>query len=412
MHIFKLGSMSTIQLSFVLATFFTSSLAVSVRAEKLENFQPGYIIIGRDTVKGFIQVGDGSLNTNRCIFKETPAGPERTYSPDELRGYGVNAKSFFYSAGIGIDHSMEHKVFLECLVKSSVSLFFFRDRFFIDTENGLEELVEVTEEIRKDGKAFTVKRPYYKSVLQQDMEDCPTIHENLVDAHLTKKSLVALFKNYASCAGHRATVFESKDPENNGIRYGFTLGLLMADLKLKSADNVRYSFGEHASGSPSVTFTPSFFVEFRISNRFDLCTGLNLYYTKNELEARSSATNLSHNFLLEASRIEVPLLLKYSLSKNNVKWSLKAGCGFDGLIKYKNRLIVSTTSSGFVLDKYNNDLKKNGFLLNPMGGVCAEFSLGNRSLLVEGCYSKSGSLVQTGTEARLEGFKISIGMFL
>lgn len=404
--------MRAIQLSFILTTLFNISLAVSSRAEKPENFRPGYIIIGGDTVKGFIKSGDHFLNISQCIFKETPTGSERIYTPDDLLGYGMEGKSFFYAAAIQIDPSTGHKVFLECIVKSNVSLFLYRDRFFIRVENALEELVEVKEEVRKNDKVFTVKRPFYKSVLQKHMEDCPTIHEKLISAQLTKKSLVGVFNEYASCAGHSVTVFEATNPEHNTVRYGFTVGLLAADLNLKTTDNYRYAFAEHASGSMSFTFTPSFFIEFSLSNKFALCTGINWYYTKNELNAKSSATNLTNNFFLEASRIEVPLLLKYSLSKGNVKWSLKAGCGFDGFIKYKNRLVVSTTGSGFVLDEYNNDLKKNDIVLNITGGVCAEFLMGSRSFLIESYYSKSGSFVKTATDANLEGFRISIGTFL
>ena len=85
--------------------------------------------------------------------------------------------------------------------------------------------------------------------------------------------------------------------------------------------------------------------------------------------------------------------------------------GFDGVVKNDHSLVVSTTSSGYVLSEYTNDLKENGLVLNAMGGVCAEFLIGNRSFLIEGFYNKSGSLVKTETHASLEGFKFSLGMF-
>ncbi len=125
---------------------------------------------------------------------------------------------------------------MECIVKSNVGLFFYRDRFFINGINGWEELSEVKEKIQKNGKTFTVNRPFYKSILQKQLSDCADIHEKLVDTQLTKKSLLALFVNYASCASHESTVFESTDSKNTTTRYGFTVGLLAANLDMKSKD--------------------------------------------------------------------------------------------------------------------------------------------------------------------------------
>jgi hypothetical protein len=275
----------------------------------------------------------------------------------------------------------------------------------------VKELVEVKEESQRNGKPVIVTRPLFKAVLQKEMEACSNIHEKLINTDLTEKSLVALFKDYASCTGNDVVILDKQRPENDRTRYGFTLGVLAADLHLEARTHVRYSFSGHASGNTSITFTPSFFMEFGISKRFDLCTGLTWYYTKNELHAKSTVTNLTHDFFLELSRIEVPILIKYTLSKGNVKLSLKGGCGFNAMVKYENTLAISVTSSGNVLEEYTNDLDKNGLFLNAMGGVAAEFVLGNRSFLVEGLYSKSGSVVASGTHARLEALKFSVGMY-
>jgi hypothetical protein len=251
----------------------------------------------------------------------------------------------------------------------------------------------------------------YKSVLQQQLDECSTIHEKLGDTKLTQSSLVTLLKDYAVCTGQEATDFSAGYIQRRSVRYGFTVGLLAAELKFRSPANVRYFFGEHASGDRSFTFTPSFFVDLGISRKLNFSTGISWYSTKHHLSSVSASDNLTHDFHLEASRIEVPFLLKYSLSNGPVKWSLKGGCGLNALFKYEDRLVVSTTSSGYELSKYNNDLEKNDLFLNWMGGVSMECSLGNRPFLVEGYYSRSEA-TDSGTGARLEGFKVSIGIFL
>jgi hypothetical protein len=404
--------MRTFQLTFTLTIFVNLGLFLSVWAEKRENFQAGYIVIRQDTIKGFVQVGDHSSHIKQCVFKETPTAPERIYSPDDLVAYGVTGKSFFISADIQVDQPMGSRIFMECLVKGDFSLFVYRNRFFIGSVAGLQELSEVKEEIRKNAKTFVVRRPFYKSILQQQMGACAAIHETLVDTQLTRKSLVALFVKYASCVGDEATVFESADSQENNVRYGFAVGILSARLDMNSQRNIRYLFAEQASDSRSFTITPSFLIELGISDRFDLCTGINYYFTSNELRGESFGGNLTYHFLLEGSRIEVPILIKYNLSRGNVKWNLKGGTGFNGLINFKDRLTTSTTSSGLVLNEYNNDLKKNSITLNFMGGVGAEFLVNDRSFLIEGFYSRSGSLVSSSTHAHLDGFKFSIGMFL
>lgn len=404
-------AMRIFQLTLALTAIFFINPRAPLNARTPENFQPGYIIIADDTIKGFILIDDHSLNLKQCTFKETAEGQVRIYSPNDVTGYGVDDKSFYYAATLP-DNSNDTKVFLSCIVKNNVSLFSYRNRFFIKAENRIEELTEVKIQVTRNGKTFNEKRPLYKSVLQNRMNDCSTIHEKLANTTLTEYSLVNLFIDYATCTGNDAIVFDQANIKTNRSRYGFSAGLLAADLKLKAGANSRYSFGENASGDRSLTFTPSFFMEFDLSKKFALRTGINWYYTKNHLVAKSTATNLTNNFFLEISRIEVPLILSYSLSKGAVKWSLKGGIGLDGIIKYEDRLIVSTTTSGFVLSEYRNDLKKNSLLLNGMIGAGTEFLLGNRSFVVEGYYNRSGSLVQSAVHAHLEGFKFSVGMFL
>ena len=403
--------MRTVQLTLIPIVFLILNRTTPANAEKVENFLPGYIVLGADTITGFVLIGDHFSNIKECTFKETLQSPAKIYSADELSAYGIKGKRLFYSASIETDYATTRKVFLDGIVQSKVSLFVYRNRFFLNADDGVKELLEVKEQIQRNGKAVMVTRPLFKSVLQKQMEACTNIHEKLVDTNLTEKSLTALFKDYASCTGNNVVILDKQRPENDRTRYGFTLGVLAADLHLEPRTHLRYSFSEHASGNTSITFTPSFFMEFGISKRFDLCTGLTWYYTKNELHAKSTVTNLTHDFLLELSRIEIPILIKYTISNGNVKWSLKGGCGLNGIVKYENTLAISVTSSGNVLEEYTNDLNKNGLFLNGMGGVAAEFAIGNRSFLMEGMYSRSGSVVASGTHARLEALKFSVGMY-
>lgn len=404
--------MRTSQLTFILAILFCFHVNMPLRAGNSENFHPGYIIVGSDTTKGFIHISDHFTNAKQCTFKETPEGIERKYAPEDLIAYGVDGKSYFYAAVIPSESLSGNKVFLSCLIKSDISLYSYRNRFFVQSESGIKELKEVKSEVVRDGETFSENKALYKSVLQQQMNECATMYEKLKGAKLTENSLVSLFKDYATCAGHAATEFSSRTLQNRRIRFGFTVGLLAADLTFKSPSNSVYIFSGRASGDRSITFTPSVFVEFGVSRKFDVRTGISWYSTKHHFHAESTLANLTHDFYFKTSRIEVPVLLKYSLLSGPVKWSLIGGSALNGIIQYEDRLVISRTTSGYEVIEYNNDLEKNGLFLNWMGGVSTEFLLGSRSFIVEGYYNRSASITDSGTDIWLDGFKISMGMFL
>ncbi|MBA4053760.1 MAG: hypothetical protein C0490_03525, partial [Marivirga sp.] len=228
--------MNKLHLPFILTVLFITHFNPHLQAGNPERFQPGYVIVTGDTIKGFILlVRDHFLSTKQCVFKEKAEGVERTYSPDDLIAYGVDGENFFYAATIPNENSGTTKVFLSCLVRSDISLFFYRNRFFVNGENGIEELTEVKTEVVRNGRTFNEKRPLFKSVLQKQMNGCSTIHEKLIDTKLTENSLVSLFKDYATCVGRELTEFDSKNHETSRTRYGFTVGLLATDVILKGS---------------------------------------------------------------------------------------------------------------------------------------------------------------------------------
>lgn len=83
------------------------------------------------------------------------------------------------------------KVFISCLVNGKVSLFYFQERYFIDSANGLQELVTSTTNVTRDGKVYSQPLPVYKGVLQTAMGDCSTIHENLKNTSLKKNGFIS-----------------------------------------------------------------------------------------------------------------------------------------------------------------------------------------------------------------------------
>lgn len=157
--------MRTLPLPFSVTILFIIHLSEPLQAGNPESFQPGYIIVPGDPIRGFLLVSDPFLSAKQCVFKETPDGAERKYSPDDLIAYGVDGTSFFYAAAVQNENLGISKVFLACLVKTNVSLFFYRNRFFVKGENKIEELREATSEVIRNGKPSQKKdlctNPYF-----------------------------------------------------------------------------------------------------------------------------------------------------------------------------------------------------------------------------------------------------------
>lgn len=376
-----------------------------------DNYLPGYIITDQGTSEGLILDEEQPISSTHCVFKLLPDSEAQVYLPGEVKGYGIHGKSFFHADYLPEAQSDGKKVFFECLVKSKVSLFVYRDRFFIiNAGDELQELIVEERTIQRNGTTYNVEKPLFKSTLQKSMEDCTTIHEKLRNVLLTRTSLVSLFDEYISCTGHPVEKFTRKN--GNKVRYGLSLGVLLADFNFKANGDFRYIFADGASFENSISFSPSFLIELPLGNsdRFNISTGLNFYYTKNEFNRENSSAGLKHHFEVEAARIEVPLLVKYSLTHGNVKWSIKAGGGFNGLIKCNTRMVVSSLSD-LILSVYSNDIKQSGLLMNAIGGLSVEFLLGNHVLLMEGYYSKSESIFDSEAHGTFNAFKFSVGMF-
>ncbi len=174
-----------------------------------DNFEAGYIITSKgDSLNGRILIQDQNFNSKTCTFKVASGNELNTYSPNDINAYGVGNKKRYVAYTIKSGETNE-KIFIACLVQGKASLFYFQERYFVDSGNGLQELVTTTTTVNRDGKVYSQPLPVFKGVLQATMNDCSTIHENLKGTSLNKNDLTQLFGDYHKCIGQSAIVFES-----------------------------------------------------------------------------------------------------------------------------------------------------------------------------------------------------------
>jgi Outer membrane protein beta-barrel domain len=375
---------------FLIANIFSLGRSTEVLAQN-DNFQPGYIVTAKnDTLKGFVMIDDHAFNTGNCVFKESVNGAQKKYTPEEVNVCGVVGKSYYYSSPVDVGGQTQ-KVFLECLVKGKVSLFFFQERYFMTTETKTVELLSSKSKVTKGDQVFTVDLPVYKGILQVEMNDCGTIHENLKGTNLTSKALTRLFMDYHQCKGLTAVAFEAPSSKG-GVRLGFSLGMLASGLSIKSEDHPSFYYLDNNDPMTDISFTPSFWIEFSSKSKLRFRTGLTYYSSKYHSYDEDKATNLDHELTIKHSRIEMPLQLKYCPFNSNEGLYIVGGIGLNATIKWEDNEITKVRSSGYVLSEgpafYNSSL-----MTNLLAGLGYEFNVKNRKLFAEVNYAHSQSVL-------------------
>ena len=111
-----------------LCLIFLLSLQARSGFAQASKFEAGYIITQKgDSLNGYILIQDQTFNSRTCSFKEGTTSEIKTYSPSELSAYGIGEKKRYVVHTIKSGETSE-KIFLSCLVKGKVSLFYSYER--------------------------------------------------------------------------------------------------------------------------------------------------------------------------------------------------------------------------------------------------------------------------------------------
>ena len=362
------------------------------------DFSPGIIITNDDdTISGFILWKDQAFNAKKCVFRNTLETTEKSYNTNELKAYAIPGKKYFHSSLVrGLT---EEQVFLECIVLGRLSLFFYKDRYFVKIQDEIKELIISEQDVTQDGKVYRGKRFEYKELLQKNMFDCPNSLKELETTTLNKKSLKRLFVNYLECVEVESILYESTALKTM-VRFGFGVGLVASNLNLSYGGGARLTYIEGVKIQKELSVSPSFIIEFsrpELSDRFQIRTGLTLYTLKHQIYDENPTTNLINELSIETSRIEVPVLFKYYLLKQNIGLYILGGAGFDTFIKWDDLEVVSTVSPGAVLRESMDVLDHRQSFINFMAGIGIDFPLGKQTLRIEGIVGKGPGLMEVNS---------------
>ena len=376
------------------------------------NFLPGFVVTSNnDTIRGSIQFKDRSFNSDNCVFKEASNSNPKTYKPGEIKSYSIGNKGSFYSHGVSTDVQIRN-VFLECIVSGKVSLYNFDDRYFMESKGRVQEIVVTKSTVKEGDKVYTMDLPVYKGILQTEMNDCPTIHQNISKTGFTKKELTQLFVDYHKCIGEDFTTYESEAGKIK-VRFGLGVGVVASFFDLNSGGDPSFTYIDSKDPLQDVAVTPSLLMEFTVSgkkNKLRIRSGLSYYSNEYHIYDENPAANLGHSLTVEYARLEVPVLLKYYPLKSNQGLYALAGLGFNGIIQWEDKQVV-TVPPLYILSE-TSSLENNKYFTNILTGLGFEFKITGKPLFAEASYGW-GPLVLSRTNmpsAIITGFTFSTGL--
>jgi hypothetical protein len=376
------------------------------------DFFPGYVVtLNNDTLRGSIQIKDRVFNSDNCVFRDASNTVQKLYIPGEINSYSVGNKGKFRSYKV-TTNTNKRDVFLECLVNGKVSLYHFDDRYFMEAKGKVQEMVVTKSTVTEGDKVFTRELPLYKGILQTEMNDCSTIHQNINKTGFSRKELTELFIDYHKCIGEDFTTFES-DAGKINIRFGLSVAAIASSLDISSWGDPSFIYLDNEDPMRDISFTPSLLMEFTRSgkkNKVRIRSGLSYYSNQYELKDENPAANLNHELTIEYARIEVPVLLKYYPLKSNQGLYAIAGIGLNGIIQWEDREVVTVPPSYVLSD--SSPLENSKYFTNILAGLGFEFRVGGRPFFAETSYAwgplvLSSSKLPTGT---ITGFTFSTGV--
>lgn len=210
-----------------------------------EGFQPGYVItLKGDTLKGSIDYQTAKATPVEISFRNG-AEPAVNYTPQMIKGFGVNGNNFIGSVvkvesgaldmpteGFELKY-IDTPLFLQLLVDGpkplyGVMLVTNREQFYV--RNGdVFELLGYKKYLRKgNGETFNAWNKMYLNQLTQMFKDCDAILGKLEKVPYKRDALTALFLDYYACIGKNAN-YQAKVPARKTatrLLIGYTFGIV------------------------------------------------------------------------------------------------------------------------------------------------------------------------------------------
>lgn len=287
------------------------------------SFRDGFITTNEgDTLRGLVKYRDGAQVYKTCVFKESKNQKTKTYSPDDIAGYGFINDTHFESHEIDTGGSYPQRHFIELVVRGNMNLYRFKDRFFVRKDgqdlrilkNEQTEIIVIDEKNNYEEKRMIRSSNEHMAVLNIFMYDCPGLRSDIEGVKLNEKSLAALTEKYHECTGAPFRNFKAGKP---WLR---AMPAVMAGLNSSSIDfTVRNQVSEHLSGDFGISNSPLFglsvdLISPRLSEHHalhaDAFFTTSKYYSHNQYT--SGAATITDQVTIELQQLILPFGYRYT----------------------------------------------------------------------------------------------------
>jgi len=333
---------------------------LSAKSYGQKGYSSGYIISPtNDTTQVKIKLSE--LDKNQCVYLD--------HSLKNCIGTRETVKSFYVSVGRSFRYvkfknpSNTIEAYFEVLVEGKINLFSFRERLFVQKDNGeIHELVDTEEHgVNENGANYFRKKREYVGLLKYLLSDATTVVPEIESLDYSKNELKKVIRIYNEG--------ETYIQELNKLKYkpNFKFGM----EALFSCDNYKFWF-------PSDLYADEYngqfllsgiggTLKYQFSKRLLINSGLGLKYLDFsiyklygvELETSKRYYTFKNNILA----LSIPLIIDYQF--NNLHFRPFAGFGFQfekNFIKNATCLEESNKYSATDFYSYEHQAK----FLNPI----------------------------------------------
>ncbi len=318
---------------------------IGLVAKGQANFRPGYVVsLAGDTLRGEVDSREGGTNAERCRFRAIPTADIITYSPTEVRGFGIAGGRRYRTltmpvsdARIRVGAVAGLPYFMEVLVDGPAQLYFMRvqgyDHFLVASpvrplallQHGIER---VDRKMGSDVVTYQEELTPYRQVLAQALPNCPLAQRRLPALAYTEFGFRRVVVLYNDCQGSPAMPLAKRAVAAH-VRLGL-MGGMSRSRQLFDANSPYHGQAILDNATPTAGITLALTVPRISQERFTLQTALLYGVDKSDREYTAPAPGTLNGVQglrlhFNVAFLRVPVMIRYTYPRGRVRPLLEGG---------------------------------------------------------------------------------------
>jgi hypothetical protein len=205
------------------------------------DFSPGYVVLkSNDTINGFIDLRNSTLNYQLCRFKQNNQGDIIEYSPKDINAYFFNIGKYYISKAVDFNSTID-TVFVEFLVDGEIKMYLYKDKnnsYYLFEKEGYDPIFLSDKEVHTqadDGRIYVKDKISNRGALIYYLKEHPELHSKIHKLKLDQQYLIPIIVEYSNftCPDKTCIVYAKKLKTTYSL--GPIVGLNRNDIKFGGA---------------------------------------------------------------------------------------------------------------------------------------------------------------------------------